>query len=85
MQKRDFTGKKFKKKLLFCDRVYRSGQGVPVSLATSHLFFLKQDAKSDGESLRNNRGGEEVQCEMHSLPQALGPDLSLTVTAAGVP
>lgn len=52
VQQWDCTGWKLKRKLLSGDRVYRHRQGIPVTWATPHLFFLKKDAVSEGESLR---------------------------------
>lgn len=81
VQQRGFTGKKFKKKLLSCDRVYHSGQGVPVNLATSHLFFQKKK-QSQMERAGGGMGeGGRAGRNKFSFPKLwfLTPSLEVTV------
>ena len=61
------------KTLLFCDRVSHVGQGVPGSLATPHLIFLKR-CKGSWREFEEEAEEREMQGDVHSVPQAPAPE-----------
>ena len=70
-QQRDVPGRKLQRKLLFGDRVYHPGQGIPVSLATPQLLFLEKMQSQMSRAWKKQE--EEVQSEIHSVFPGSGP------------